>query len=73
MILTDTIFETDAFGVPSKSQNPTDLNQVGSASTQWHLSNGHTLIGCASDALCWATMATLSLDIVHKTKSCFPL
>ena len=73
MILTDTIFETGAFGVPSKSQNPIDLNQVGPASTQWQQPNGHTLTGFASDALCLATMATLSLDAVHKTKSCFSL
>ena len=42
MILKDTIFETGAFGVPSKSQDPTNLNQVGPASTQWQLPNGHT-------------------------------
>jgi hypothetical protein len=33
-ILTYGIFETDAYGVPSKSQNPTVLVQVGLSSTQ---------------------------------------
>ena len=32
--LTDGIFETGAYGVPSKSQNPTDLGQGGPFSTQ---------------------------------------
>ena len=32
--LKDGIFETDAYRVPSKSQNPTVLDQVGPASTQ---------------------------------------
>ena len=32
--LTDGIFETGAYGVPSKSQNPTVLGQGGSSSTQ---------------------------------------
>ena len=33
-ILTDGIFETDAHGVPSKSQNPTILGQGGPSSTR---------------------------------------
>ena len=33
-ILTDGIFETGAYGVPSKSQNPTVLGQGGPSSTQ---------------------------------------
>ena len=33
-ILTDGIFETGAYGVPSKSQNPTILGQGGPSSTQ---------------------------------------
>ena len=33
--LTDTIFETGAYGVPSKSQNPTVLGQGGLPSNQW--------------------------------------
>ena len=33
-ILTDGIFETGAYGVPSKSQNPTVLGQDGPSSTQ---------------------------------------
>ena len=32
--LTDGIFETSAYGVPNKSQNPTDLGQGGQSSTQ---------------------------------------
>ena len=32
--LTDGIFETGAYGVPSKSQNPTVLGQGGFSSTQ---------------------------------------
>ena len=32
--LTDGIFETGAYGVPSKSQNPTALGQGGPSSTQ---------------------------------------
>ena len=32
--LTDGIFETGAYGVPSKSQNPTVLDQGGPSSTQ---------------------------------------
>ena len=32
--LTDGIFETGAYGVPSKSQNPTVLGQGGPSSTQ---------------------------------------
>ena len=32
--LTDRIFETGAYGVPSKSQNPTVLDQGGPSSTQ---------------------------------------
>jgi hypothetical protein len=34
LILTDGIFETGAYGVPSKSQNPTILGQGGPSSTQ---------------------------------------
>ena len=33
-ILTDGIFETGAYGVPSKSQNPTVLGQGSPSSTQ---------------------------------------
>ena len=43
VLLTDGIFETGAYGVPSKSQNPTLLGQGGPSSTQcsnpswaWH-------------------------------------
>ena len=32
--LTDGIFETGAYGVPSKSENPTVLGQGGPSSTQ---------------------------------------
>ena len=34
MLLTDGIFETGAYGVPSKSQNATVLSQGGPSSTQ---------------------------------------
>ena len=34
MLLTDSIFETGAYEVPSKSQNPTILGQGGPSSTQ---------------------------------------
>ena len=34
LILTDGIFETGAYGVPSKSQNPIVLGQGGSSTTQ---------------------------------------
>ena len=34
MLLTDSIFETGAYKVPSKSQNPTILDQGGPSSTQ---------------------------------------
>jgi hypothetical protein len=34
MYLTDGIFETDAYGVPSKSQNPTVLGQSGPSGTK---------------------------------------
>ena len=34
IFLTDGIFETGAYGVPSKSQNPTVLGQGGPSSTQ---------------------------------------
>ena len=37
VLLTDGIFETGEYGVPSKSQNPTVLGQGGSCST--HSSN----------------------------------
>ena len=33
--------------------------------------NGHTLTDLVSSALCLATMATIKLDAVHKTKLCF--
>ena len=35
LTLTDGIFETGAYGVPSKSQNPTVSGQDGPSSTQW--------------------------------------
>ena len=35
LTLTDGIFETGAYGVPSKSQNPTVLGQGGPSSTQY--------------------------------------
>ena len=34
VLLTDGIFETGAYGVPSKSQNPIVLGQGGPSSTQ---------------------------------------
>ena len=34
MLLTDSIFETGAYEVPSKSQNPTILGQGGPSSSQ---------------------------------------
>ena len=34
LLLTDSIFENGAYGVPSKSQNPTVLGQGGPSSTQ---------------------------------------
>ena len=38
----------------------------------WLVTNGHTLLtGFVSGALCLATIATLKLDAVHKTKPCF--
>ena len=64
--LTDTIFETGAYGVPSKSQNPTVLGQGGLPSNQWW----HP--GFVSGALCLATIGSLKLDVAHKTKTCFP-
>ena len=49
--LTDGIFETGAYDVPSKSQNPSILGQVGPSSTQ--RSAGH-----AAGAICLAPTAT---------------
>ena len=43
--LTDTIFETGAYRVPNKCQNPTVLGQV---------TNGHSLTGFVRGALCLA-------------------
>ena len=44
LYLTDGIFETVAYGVPSKSQNPTVLGQGGSSSTQLNQTlDGHAV------------------------------
>ena len=67
-LLTDGIFETGAYGVPSKSQNPTILDQGFQASTQW----SH-LIRCCHWVLCLATMAILHLGAVHKNFNLVPV
>ena len=63
LILTDGIFETGAYGVPSKSQKLTVLGQGGPSSTQ-----------CSNPS--WARhwcqpTTTLHFDIVLKTKYSF--
>ena len=53
--LTDSIFETGAYEVPSKSQNPTILGQVGLEP------NVHTLAGYVVGTICLAPTTTLRL------------
>ena len=62
--LTDGIFETGAYGVPSKSQNPTILGQGGPSIVP----NIHILAGQVVGAICLAPTATLHFGTVHKTK-----
>lgn len=54
--LTDGIFETGAYGVPSKSQNPTVLGQGGPSNTE--CSNPSQMNG-ANGAACPASVWTL--------------
>ena len=60
--LTDGIFETVAYGVPSKSQNPTVLGQGGSSSTQLN----QTLDGHAVGTIHLALTTNLHFDAVQK-------
>ena len=59
---TDGIFETGAYGVPSKSQNPTVLGQV---------SNVQTLAGHDVGTIYLAPQTTLHFHTVLKTKYSF--
>ena len=64
--LTDGIFETGAYRVPSKSQNSTVLVKV------VHLvPNVQTLAGYAVGTICMAPTTILNFDTVHKTKYLF--
>ena len=64
--LTDGIFETGAYGVPSKSQNPIILGQV------VHLApNVQTLAGHAVGTIRLVPAITFHFNTVHKTKHPF--
>ena len=60
------IFETGACKVPSKSQNPTILDQCGPSSTH------QTLAGHSIGAILLAPITTLHFDTVNKSKYLFP-
>ena len=65
--LTDGIFKTGAYGVPSKSQNQPFWVKV------VHLvPNVQTLAGHSVGAIRLAPTTTLHFDTVHKTKYSFP-
>ena len=63
--ITDGIFETGAYKVLSKSQNPTVLGQSGPSSNQC---NVQTLAGKAVGAINLAPTSTLHFDTALKTK-----
>ena len=67
LLLTDGIFETGAYGVPSKSQNPTVL-----AVKMVHLvPNVQTLAGHAIGTIHLTPTTTLHFDTVLNTKYLF--
>ena len=66
--LTDGIFEIGAYGVPSKSQNPTVSGQGGTSS----IPNVQTLAGHASGTIHLAPTCTLHFETVLKTKYSIP-
>ena len=65
--LTDGIFETGAYGVPSKSQNPTILGQSGPSCTQCSNLAGHDV-----GTIRLAPTTVLHFNTAHKTKYLFP-
>ena len=67
--LKDGIFVTDAYGVPSKSQNPTVLCQDGPSSMTQHSNSSWEWLALGMPL---APTTTLHFDTVLKTKYSFP-